>query len=315
MLQYPNDVLLDQIETHAIDLARGAGAILNSYLGKTLDVQYKDEKGLDPVTNVDKAVQEYLEQRITACYPDHSILGEESEPEEENTQARDFIWVLDPLDGTKNFLAGLPIYACSIGLLYRGTPIVSALFIPWPSKDGGVVLHARRRGGAFLENRPIPLLKSQYPRENSLVALPGSFGATYRFRKNMRDKVGEPRVTGSIAYEQAITSLGIVQYSVTTRPRLWDVAAGVLLVMEAGGLVMLGHSTNQLRGLLPTVKWKPLESLLSRWSSGVTTLNELRQWSAPMVLGAPGVVRYVTTNIRVRRRLNRRLSRLTRGLR
>ena len=121
MHQPLDDALLAKIEAHATDMARGAGAILNSYFGKSLNVQYKDENKRDPVTNADVEAQEFLIQAIADRFPDHSILGEEDQVQDDSP-ARDFVWVLDPLDGTKNFMAGLPVYASSIGVMHLGVP-------------------------------------------------------------------------------------------------------------------------------------------------------------------------------------------------
>ena len=304
-----DDALLARIEAHAVDIARGAGAVLTGYFGKPLDVEYKDEKEGNPVTNADRESQEYLRRAIADEFPDHGIVGEEDR-QEEDSPARDFVWVLDPLDGTKNFLAGLPVYACSVGVIHRGVPVAGAVFVPWPSDSGGAVLHARKGGGAFVEREPISVLSFDEPRGSSLAAFPGSFGVIYGFRKAMRARVGEVRVTGSIAYELAMTANGVLHYTVTTAPHLWDVAAGVVLVKEAGGLVMRGQRASGLKALLTDTRWEPVESLVPSWHGGGTSMKQLRRRLGPMVFGNSGVVRYVTSNMRARMLLKYRLARL-----
>ena len=320
-----DDSLLEEIETHAVNMARDAGAILSKYFqtignGResraSLGVEYKDEKQSDPVTNADKDAQEFLKKSIEERFPEHGVLGEEDDDKDDASPARDFMWVLDPLDGTRNFLHGLPIYASSIGVMYQGVPIVGAVFIPWPNPNGGVVLHARKGGGAFADDEPIAVSDSDEPKGNTLVTLPGSFGWLYRFDKPMRDKVGELRVTGSIAYEFAMTARGVLQYAVTTGPHLWDVAGGVIIVTEAGGLVMSGQrSSTGLDAILNTRRrWEPMTSLVPSWQSGKTTMKELRNWRATFVLGNPSVVRYVTSNMRAKWLLKFRLLRSLRRL-
>ena len=122
MTQRPDDRLLEQIESRAVELARGAGAILSRYFGASLSVEFKDDRGRDPVTNADTEAQDYLTSGIMESFPDHGILGEEDDKDEASDArtAPDFLWVLDPLDGTKNFLHGLPVYASSVGVMYRG---------------------------------------------------------------------------------------------------------------------------------------------------------------------------------------------------
>ena len=138
-----NETLARELEETAVSLARGGGA---SHFGRQISVEYKDEHQRDPVTAVDKAVQEYLIKEIAARFPDHGILGEEDADDSESP-APDFLRVLDPLDGTTNFINGLPVYACSVGLLYRGRPLAGALYVPWPKPGGGFILHCRKGGG------------------------------------------------------------------------------------------------------------------------------------------------------------------------
>ena len=313
MAESPDDALLAKIESCATEMARGAGELLGTHFGNTLDVQYKDEGKSDPVTNADTESQGYLKRAIVEHFPDHAILGEEDQ-DQDDSPAQDFVWALDPLDGTKNFMNGLPVYACSVGVMHRGVPVVGAVFLPWPNGSGGVVLHARRGGGAFVGDKRISVMQSDGPQGSSLVALPGYFGGAYRFGKPMRGKVGDLRVTGSSAYELAMIARGVLQYSVTTGPYLWDVAGGVVLVMEAGGLVMRGQRPSGLRALLPSMRWEPMKSLLPSWQCGKTTMKELRNWRAPIAAGSPAVVRYVTSNMRRRLLLRRRVARLVRRL-
>ena len=139
---------LAEIEAKAVELAGEVGKIVQGCFGVPMEIEYKDEMKRDPVTSVDKESQAYLYEAISRYFPDHDILGEEGSHSEE-ASASDFLWVLDPLDGTTNFLSGLPVYAVSIGVLHRGTPVAGALFIPWPGKDAGYVLHARKGAGAW----------------------------------------------------------------------------------------------------------------------------------------------------------------------
>ncbi|MCH8207066.1 MAG: inositol monophosphatase [Chloroflexi bacterium] len=291
----------------ATEAARCAGSVIIQRFHTQKEVRYKGRGNL--VTDVDLAAEKAALQVLTREYPDFCILSEESEPV---TTGSPYTWVLDPLDGTRNFMSGLPVYACSIGVLHQGAPIAGAVFLPWPNAGAGVVLHAHKGGGAFKDGERITVATFTEPQSNAIVGLPASFGAGYRFQKAMWGKTGEPRVTGSIAYELAMTAMGVLQYSITTAPRLWDVAAGVVLVEEAGGLVMRPHRTQKFGGLMERTRWEPAESLVPSWQSGHTTLKDLRRWSAPLVLGSPDVVRHVTSNLRRRTSLQRSLRRAVR---
>ena len=140
MQQAVTDDLPRSLESVAIELARGAGAVLKEHFAKSLHVEYKDEAKSDPVSTADKASQELLSRAISERFPDHGILGEESlgDDEDEGSPAPDIVWVLDPLDGTKNYLGGMPVYAASVGVLHRGFTGVR----PWP---GPSTSHGRAR--------------------------------------------------------------------------------------------------------------------------------------------------------------------------
>ena len=310
-----DDALIAKIEVLAIELVRGAGLILDKYRGAPLEVVYKDKHKRDPVTAADRECQEYLAEAVSRNYPDHGFLGEEDgEPDEKTVP--NFVWVVDPLDGTKNFIGGLPIYACSIGVLYQGAPIVGAIYIPWPGEGGGLVMHARKGGGAFVGSERVSVFGGNKPDGHGLVALPAPLVVTLRASKPLREKVGEVRVTGSIAYELAMTASGVLEYMVTTGPRLWDIAGGVVLVMEAGGAVMVGRHPRGLKGLATAkMQWEPLVSFMPSWHSGTTTLGEMRRWSAPLVLGSPEAVRHSTEDLRSGPALRRRLALAVRQLR
>ena len=163
-----DDETLREIESHAVRIARESGAILRAHFELALNVEYKDDKQSDPVTNADYACQTFLTEEIGKRFPGHGILGEEDNAEErqrvDGQPAPDFVWVLDPLDGTRNFLSGLPLYASSIGVLYRGTPVVAAVFMPWPSDEGGIVMHARRGGGTHVDGEPVTTLNASEAR-------------------------------------------------------------------------------------------------------------------------------------------------------
>ena len=308
MSAFPDNDLLVEIESHAAGLAREAGKILSSHFGGPLAVDYKDEGKQDPVTEADRRSQDFLVEGIRARFPDHAVLGEEDDEDaDDETRLPDFVWALDPLDGTKNFVGGLPVYACSVGVLYRGVPVVGAIHVPWPG-GAGEVMRARSGGGAFLEGEPVSVRESDGTGGKDLVALPSSFAGRYRLGPSAKRGLGEPRVTGSIAHELAMTAKGVFEYAIIGGSHLWDVAAGMVLVKEAGGVVMLGRRPTGLGSVLSTgTSWEPLGTVVEDWTS--TTIKDLRRWSAPLLLGSPAAVRFLAENLRTRRRLRRRFVR------
>ena len=284
---------LPDIETLATELAHGAGHLVSSLFGTSIQVDYKDKENRDPVTAADRQSQEYLVGAISNRFPDHGILGEEGEEEEGEEGVPDFLWVLDPLDGTTNYLNGLPMYAVSIGVLYRGLPVAGSLFIPWPRNEGGQVLHGSRGGGAYAGIERLTLGDSEGPVPNRLSGIPGSMGGQYRVAKPLRGKVGEVRVTGSIAYELAMVAMGVLQYAIIGGPRLWDVAAGALIVAESGGTVMLRRQPRA---------WQPMDTLVSTWEKAAPSMKELRRWVRPLIAGNAQTSPFVAANLKRRRR-------------
>jgi myo-inositol-1(or 4)-monophosphatase len=283
---------LPDVEREAVAMAREAGRMVSSLFGQSVQVDYKDDKQTDPVTAADLQSQSYLVQAITQHFPDHGILGEEkSDDEEQEARPPDWLWVLDPLDGTTNFLNGLPVWGVSIGVMYRGLPVAAALYLPWPQADGGFVLHASKGGGAFQDEQKLELLDPEEIIANRLSGIPGSFGGQYRVGKALRSKAGEMRVTGSIAYELAMVARGVMQYCVIGGPRLWDMAAGVLLVAEAGGSVMLRRRKG----------WEPMVAIIPTWDTKTPNMKELRGWVQPLVAGKARIAPMVASNLKSRR--------------
>ncbi len=302
----PTESDLIAIESAALEFARGAGNLLSNHFGRALNVEYKDRAQQDPVTTADKETQAHLEAQISARFPTHGILGEEDDASADgDTVAPDYLWVLDPLDGTTNFMNGLPVYASSIGVLHRGRPIAGAVYIPWPASPStgdtrsGVVLHCRAGGGAFADGNPVSVFQTDKLRGDRLIGLPGSFGGSTRVGKGLKGQpLGQMRVTGSIAYELALTAMGVMQFAVIGAPRMWDMLGGALAVQEAGGTVM-----TRLPGRR---QWHPMDSLAPTWDDKPPTMAELRKWVAPLIAANPTLAPLLAQNLHQRRRPIRR---------
>ena len=307
------DTDLAAIEAAAVEFARGAGDLLAGYFGRAISVEYKDKARQDPVTAADREAQAYLTRRIAERFPAHGVLGEEEDGSADGEAvASDVLWVLDPLDGTTNFMNGLPVYASSIGVLHRGTPVAGAVYVPWPASSltggagSGIVVHCRAGGGAYAagpdgEGEPVSVYQTDKPRGDRLIGLPGSFGASTRVGKGLKGQpLGQLRVTGSIAYELAMTAMGVMQFAVIGAPRMWDMLGGAIAVQEAGGAVMTrlpGHK-----------QWHPMASLIPTWDEKPPTMAELRKWVAPLVAANPTLAPLVANNLHRRQRPLRRVS-------
>ncbi|MCA9848817.1 MAG: inositol-1-monophosphatase, partial [Dehalococcoidia bacterium] len=122
--------LLERIEALAAALAAEAGAFATEQLEREVLVEYKadatgKENTNDPVSEVDRAVEQLLRDRVAAEFPDHVVVGEEDATQP--APDTEFVWVLDPVDGTANFVNGFPLFAVSIGVLQHGRPVVGAV--------------------------------------------------------------------------------------------------------------------------------------------------------------------------------------------
>ena len=294
--------LLINIQKDAYELAMAAGKLLQRYFrdplaeSEVLKVSYKDAKGRDPVTAADKEVQEYLSGQIRKRYPDHGIVGEEGDSTSDSLP--DIVWVLDPLDGTRNFMHGFPCYASSIGIMFKGVPVAGAIFIPWPNQDPGIVIHASNGNGCMVNDKRLetPSIKEVDP--NAIITLPGSFPGRFKFDGQFTSKSGEPRMGGSIAYEMSLVALGITEYAVISGSHLWDVLAGIVLVNESGATSLMQSTGNSYKS--DTGVWSKFEHVVEPWESGVTKVSDVRRGISPLLLAQSGVAQTVAASIQLK---------------
>ncbi len=279
--------LLEEIEAHAVRIAQEAGQILLEHFHKPLEMQFKGKKKSDPVTTADHRSEEYLKRVIGEQFPRHGILSEEGGVLCKSDSP--FVWVLDPLDGTSNFMNGLPLFAVSIGVLWKRQPVVGSIYVPVSHRATEGVYHACLGKGAFLNGERIEVATE--PSGRPLSEVPAQFGSRFRLSGKSRKEPHEARNLGSIALELAMAACGVFQYALFGSPKLWDVAAGVLMVKEAGGLAF----TRRPRGR----NWLLLERFQLEQDNDGEALENLRSWSSPLVVGAPNAARKVVKDIRI----------------
>lgn len=280
---------LEELLSFARDITRRAGALVMDYFRKPHEVEYKGNDRRNPVTEADQASEAYLVSAIEERYPHHAILAEESP--DRSLKDSLFLWVLDPLDGTTNFLNGMPLFAVSVGLLYQGRPIAGCLFLPYPGREEGSLFSARLGGGAFQDGEPVFVASGPLPGGGHIALLPGRYSRFLSFKGAMETNHGEVRALGSICYEAALVTRGVAQYVLLTGPRAWDVAAAALLVQEAGGLVLVGTGLK---------RWEPFEAFPYPYGGKDGKGVQLRRWGRPMVIGNAVVASYVAARVRRR---------------
>jgi len=218
----------------AIKAARRAGTIINraSLDLERLNVAKKGPR--DYVTEVDQASESAIVETLQTAYPDHAMLGEEFGLQ--GPAQAEYQWIIDPLDGTTNFIHGLPNFAVSIALLQKGVPTQAVIFDPSRNE----LFTASRGSGAFLNDRRVRVSGRTRYHEALLGAhWAGSAGpeqGSGKFRQVAESVVGVRRM-GSTVLDLAYVACGRLDGFCGVGLKPWDLAAGSLLVMEAGGLV------------------------------------------------------------------------------
>lgn len=290
------DSQLEHIENSVVRAASEAGALVASRFGGLLEISNKGDKpGKDLVTDVDKASQQLIAEIMAETCPDHMLLGEEDPPDEEPAAA-DWLWVVDPIDGTTNFVNSSAIYAVSIAAMYRGEPVAAAIWIPWPNSDGHLLMHGRKGNGAWIGDKQVFVHKPSEtgePITGVLSARPGWIRRMFNVQKPLNGHFGEIRVGGSACYEQFLVANGTMQYAITGFAKAWDFAAAILLVTEAGGKITALDSTGRFRGF---------KGWSASYANDSATSARIRKWGGLLLTGAPATVDFVAENLRPRRR-------------
>ena len=272
---------LEAIEALAVVLAREAGEQARQSLARAITVDYKpDASGKDstsdPVSEVDRAVEALVRERVGARFPGHGVIGEEVE--EAPAADAEYVWAIDPIDGTANFVNGFPLFAVSIGVLHHGRPVVGAVWCASTHALHPGVYHAHEGGTLRLDGGEVPAERATAVRRRLAAAPGGAPGGT---------KEWDHRVTGSIAIETAFVAAGVFAAATFWAPRLWDVAAGVVLVRASGREVWIRQRDS----------WSPLDRFEApaelprrRGSAGngaePARPPTLRDWRQPILVGA-----------------------------
>ncbi|MCX5591449.1 inositol monophosphatase family protein [Alcaligenes endophyticus] len=224
----------------AIKAARRAGNIINraSLELERLSVARKGPK--DYVTEVDRAAEEAIIEVLSEAYPDHGFIGEEGGVRMplagQSDETPEYQWVIDPLDGTTNFIHGFPFYAISIALLHRGQAQHAVIF----DTNRNEIFSASRGGGAFVNDRRVRvsgLTRYHDALIGAHVAESGyGPGRSSPFAEMLSECAAVRRV-GATVLDLAYVACGRLDGFCATGLKPWDLAAGVLLITEAGGLV------------------------------------------------------------------------------
>jgi myo-inositol-1(or 4)-monophosphatase len=221
----------------AIKAARAAGAIINRAALDVESVRVSQKQVNDFVTEVDHASEQAIIETLLTAYPGHGILAEES-GQQHGAKDSEYVWIIDPLDGTTNFIHGFPVYCVSIALAVKGKMDQAVIYDP--SRND--LFTATKGRGAYMNDRRLRVSKRTQLKE-CLVSTgfpfrPGdNFNNYLAMMSDVMQRTAGLRRPGAAALDLAYVAAGFTDGFFETGLSPWDTAAGSLLVTEAGGLV------------------------------------------------------------------------------
>jgi myo-inositol-1(or 4)-monophosphatase len=217
----------------AVQLATGAGELIRAGRGTHLDVDTKSTP-TDMVTAVDREVEEWLSARIAARRPDDAVFGEEGVPSPGSSGVR---WLVDPIDGTVNFVLGLPAYTVSVAAELDGRVVAGCVHNP----ETGELFRATIGGGAYLGSRRLTGPR-EVPLSRAVVGTGFGYDARRRARQGalvaaLLPRIADIRRIGSASLDLCFVAAGRLDGFFETGLNAWDWAAGALIAEEAGCVV------------------------------------------------------------------------------
>lgn len=222
------DFEIDKRKELAVKAAKEAGKILKHYFGQTIQIRAKGERSL--VTNIDLKAEKKIVSLIKKDYPEDNILSEEMRYPSFNS---DFKWVIDPLDGTHNYIREIENFGTSIALAYKNQVILGVIYLPMSDE-----LYFTQKGkGAFLNQRRIRVSRKNLDQAtmiyDSTIRL--NKGPMLKYLDRLVDFVFNIRMFGSTVRSLTYVAEAKADLEIEYNDKPWDFAAGLLLVEEAGG--------------------------------------------------------------------------------
>jgi myo-inositol-1(or 4)-monophosphatase len=234
----------DQYLKVALNAAKKAGVIFKKNFGKPKEVEEKGGNYRNLVTATDKNIERLIKKEIHSAFPEHKILGEEF-GWLASKQQNGFSWLIDPIDGTTNFIQGIPLCGISIALWDKNGPLVGVFFNPITNQ----LFSAARGKGAFLNGRRIHISKTAKLKQAlGGVGWSKSISLGKKLFFTLLPVARKSRALGSTALQLCLVAQGAYDYYVVGDMQIWDIAAGLLIITEAGGL------TTDWKGRVPGIK-------------------------------------------------------------
>ena len=235
---------------------------------ENIDYKIKDKNqitGDNPVTEIDLKTQNLITSRINRKFPKHAILGEEGESKK--VVKSDYLWIIDPIDGTKNFINALPLYCVSIAVMFKGNIVAGGIGLPWKNN---FIISAYEGSGLQSSSAKKYLAKNCKPSAGLITFAPTYFQRSYRIKTNFLKFSGEIRNLGSTAAELALVANGNAQLALSGYAFIWDFAAAWILVKESNKKIFFGNMNDN--------KWQDINPWKQYFNNGLYELEKLKNW-------------------------------------
>lgn len=224
--------MTDQYLKFAQELAQKAGAVLRGSFGHLNESQIKSKGGHDVVTALDEEVEALCVQEIRAAWPSCGIIGEEGTSDKPESE---YVWVIDPLDGTKNYTIENPFFCTTLCLLKNKEPVVAVIYEPITDH----LFYAAKGKGAFKNGQPIHVSATDDLKKAMLLychaPTPEAIKKAEHYVVGLKLAARDAARLRSAGSEMALVAKGVCEAYLMNKLPLWDLAAGALLVREAGG--------------------------------------------------------------------------------
>ena len=216
-------------------LATSSGETILPFFRTSLSVDNKSSKDFDPVTEADRAAEAVMRRLIKASFPQHGIVGEEFGTEREDA---DYVWVLDPIDGTKSFISGFPTWGTLIALLHKGTPVYGMMHQPYIGErfsgdNGSARYQGANNATRKLSTRRCDSLQKAVLFTTSPLLMNDADRATFQ---NVENNVRLSRYGGD-CYSYCMLASGHLDLVIETELKPYDIAALIPIITGAGGVV------------------------------------------------------------------------------
>ena len=232
------NMAMNPMLTIARRAAEEAGKVLQMGQRQLDQIQIEEKGRGDLVSIVDRRAEEVIKNVLLDKYPQHDFLGEESGETRASAEESEYCWVIDPLDGTTNYLHGLPQFAVSIGLLQRGKPELGVVYNPvseeWftAARGEGAQLNGRRLRVSTLRDGGRAIAATGFPFRD-----PNLLSRQYALLKSVLQEIADVRRLGSAALDLCFVAANRLDGYFEMGIKPWDICAGVLIAQEAGAIV------------------------------------------------------------------------------